>query len=199
MESKEGSRSVKAVTVAARGDRKIVLRGLGLLCASCLLSVTLQSQSAPVIVVETAKGTFELETYPADAPKTVAHIVDLVARGFYDGQRVHRALPGFLVQWGDPRSRDETRDADWGRGADAASGSAIGVSEMTKKRRHTRGAVAVAHQGNPANADSQLYVTLADRPELDGKYTVFGHVIAGDEILPRLERGDIIVKMYLRP
>jgi cyclophilin family peptidyl-prolyl cis-trans isomerase len=160
---------------------------------------TLWAQATgPVIIVETSKGTFELETYPIDAPKTVAHIVDLVTRGFYDGQRVHRALPGFLVQWGDPRSRDTAREADWGRGADAGSGNAIGASEITRKRRHTRGAVAMAHQGNPAKADSQLYVTLADRPELNGKYTVFGHVIAGDEVLPRLERGDLIVKMYLR-
>jgi cyclophilin family peptidyl-prolyl cis-trans isomerase len=165
----------------------------------CLFALTLQAQpTGPVIVVETTKGRFEFETYPADAPKTVAHIVDLVQRGFYDGQRVHRALPGFLVQWGDPRSRDVDREADWGRGADAASGTAIGVSEITKKRVHTRGAVAMAHQGNPANADSQIYVTLADRPELNGKYTVFGHVISGDEVLARLERGDSIVRMYLR-
>jgi len=174
-------------------------RVLSVLCGLCLLFVTLQSQSVgPIIVVETTNGTFEFETYPVDAPKTVAHIVDLVKRGFYDGQRVHRALPGFLVQWGDPRSRDVAREDDWGRGADAASGNAIGASEITKKRAHTRGAVAMAHQGNPAKADSQIYVTLANRPELNGKYTVFGHVIAGDEVLPRLERGDVIVRMYLR-
>src|SRR4029077_20254160 len=107
-------------------------------------------------------------------------------------------LPGFLVQWGDPRSRDVDREADWGRGADAGSGAAIGASEITKKRLHTRGAVAMAHQGNPANADSQIYVTLADRPELNGKYTVFGHVVSGDEVLTRLERGDMIVRMYVR-
>ena len=178
---------------------KSLCRVLSVLCGSCLLSATLQSQPAgPVIVVETTKGAFEFETYPADAPKTVAHIVSLVQRGFYDGQRVHRALPGFLVQWGDPRSRDVDREADWGRGADAASGTAIGTSEITKKRLNTRGAVAMAHQGNPANADSQIYVTLADRPELNGKYTVFGHVISGDEVLPRLERGDIIVRVYVR-
>ncbi len=178
---------------------KRLVRGLSLLCAVCLLFVTPQSQSAaPVVVVETSKGTFEFETYPVDAPKTVAHIVDLVKRGFYDGQRVHRALPGFLVQWGDPRSRDAARAAAWGRGADAASGNAIGVSEVTRKRTHTRGAVAMAHQGNPAKADSQLFVTLADRPELNGKYTVFGHLIAGDDVLPQLERGDLVVRMYLR-
>ena len=178
---------------------KGLLYVLSLLCGLCLLSVTLRSQSAaPVIVVDTSKGTFAFETYPVDAPKTVAHVVDLVKRGFYDGQRVHRALPGFLVQWGDPRSRDASREAEWGRGVEAASGNAIGASEITRKRTHTRGAVAMAHQGNPAKADSQLFVTLADRPELNGKYTVFGHVIAGDDVLLRLERSDVVVRMYVR-
>ena len=122
----------------------------GLLCALCLLcgSLTLRSQpAAPVIVVDTTKGTFEVETYPDEAPKTVAHIVDLVKRGFYDGQRVHRALPGFVVQWGDPRSRDLGSEPDWGRGAAASSGKPIGVAEISKKRLHTKGAVGVAHAG----------------------------------------------------
>src|SRR5712691_8275351 len=180
-------------------DGARALRVLSVLCGFCLLSMTILSQSTgPVIVVETSKGTFEFETYPTEAPKTVAHIVGLVKRRFYDGQRLHRALPGFLVQWGDPRSRDEAREADWGRGAEASSGQPIGVSEMTKQRANTRGAVAMAHPGNPVLADSQIYVTLADRPDLNGKYTVFGRVIAGDDVLPRLERGDSVVRMYLR-
>jgi cyclophilin family peptidyl-prolyl cis-trans isomerase len=154
--------------------------------------------AAPVIVVETSKGTFEIETYPVEAPKTVAHIVTLVKKGFYDGQRVHRALPGFLVQWGDPRSRDTSLDAEWGRGPAAASGSPIGVAEINKKRLHTRGAVAMAHPGVPGQADSQLYVTLADRPDLNGKYTVFGHLIAGEDVPARLGRGDVIMKMFVK-
>lgn len=153
---------------------------------------------APVIVVETTKGTFEFETYPADAPKTVAHIVALVRRGFYDGQRFHRAVPGFVIQWGDPRSRDLALEADWGRGPAASSGSPIGVSEITKKRLHTAGAVAVAHPGTPASADSQIYVTLDKRPDLDGWYTVFGHVTAGADVPGRIQRGDVITKMYVR-
>ena len=184
----------------AKIAEKILLCVLSVLCGFYLSSAsTFLSQGAgPVIVVETSKGAFEFETYPIEAPKTVAHIVDLVKRRFYDGQRLHRALPGFLVQWGDPRSRDEAREADWGRGAEASSGQPIGISEMTKKRANTRGAVAMAHPGNPALADSQIYVTLADRPDLNGKYTVFGRVIAGDDVLPRLERGDSVVRMYLR-
>ena len=174
------------------------------LCVLCVLCVFFRSSSAsaqpggPVIVVETVKGTFELETYPADAPRTVAHIVDLVKRGFYDGQRIHRALPGFLVQWGDPRSRDLSREADWGRGPDASSGHPVGVSELHRKHLHTRGAVAMAHQGNPALADSQIYVALEARPDLDNRYTVFGHVTAGDDVPARLERGDLIRRMYLK-
>ena len=172
-----------------------VLCVLSVLCGSIFSSA---QPAGPVIVVETTKGTFEFETYPVDAPKTVAHIVDLVKRGFYDGQRVHRALPGFLVQWGDPRSRDLSREADWGRGADASSGTPIGVSELRRKRLHTRGAVAMAHQGNPALADSQIYVTLADRPDLNNRYTVFGHITAGDDVPPRLEHGDLITKMFVK-
>lgn len=153
---------------------------------------------APVIVVETTKGAFEIETYPVEAPKTVAHVVDLVKRGFYDGQRVHRALPGFVVQWGDPRSRDLGQESEWGRGDAAASGTPVGVVELSSKRKHVRGAVALAHQGNPARADSQIFVTLADRPDLNGRYVVFGHVVSGDDVPARLERGDVINRMHIR-
>ena len=185
----------------ARIAEKIVLSvfcGLFVLGGSILSSSVSAQPAGPVIVVETSKGAFEFETYPVEAPKTVAHIVDLVKRGFYDGQRVHRALPGFLVQWGDPRSRDLSREADWGRGAEASSGHPICASELRRKRLNTRGAVAMAHQGNPALADSQIYVTLANRPDLNNRYTVFGHIIAGDEVPARLERGDQIRKMYVK-
>ena len=153
---------------------------------------------APVIVVETAKGTFEFETYPDEAPKTVEHIVGLVKRGFYDGQRVHRALPGFLVQWGDPQSRDPAKQAEWGHGAAASSGTPIGAAEITKKRSNTKGAVGVAHLGNPALADSQIYVMLADHPDLNGHYAVFGHVTSGLDVVERIQRGDLITKMFVK-
>ncbi len=190
--SKETGQNVKAAAT--------IILGVFCVFGGCSLSapVLFAQSSGPVIVVETTKGTFAFETYPADAPKTVAHIVDLVKQGFYDGQRVHRALPGFLVQWGDPRSRDLSLEEDWGRGADASSGHPIGAAELRRKRLHTRGAVGVAHQGNPALADSQIYVTLANRPDLNNHYTVFGHVIDGDDVPARLERGDSIRRMYVK-
>jgi cyclophilin family peptidyl-prolyl cis-trans isomerase len=175
-------------------------RGLGLFVAACvLLWSSILAQSGPVVVVETSSGDFSIELYPDEAPKTVAHVLELVKSGFYDGQRVHRAIPGFLVQWGDPRSRDLSREADWGRGADAASGTPIGAAEITKKRTNTRGAVGAAHPGNPVLADSQIYVTLSDRPDLNGLYTVFGHVVSGADVLDGIERGDLVRRMYVRP
>ena len=114
--------------------KKLLICVLSALCGLFLSSSVSAQPAGPVIVVETSKGTFEFETYPSEAPKTVAHIVELVKRGFYDGQRIHRALPGFLVQWGDPKSRDLAREVDWGRGADASSGHPIGASEIRRKR-----------------------------------------------------------------
>jgi cyclophilin family peptidyl-prolyl cis-trans isomerase len=168
-----------------------------LFLALCL-AAGVSAQTAPVIVVDTSKGTFEIETYPADAPRTVAHIVDLARKGFYDGQRVHRALPGFLVQWGDPRSRDASAEADWGRGDAASSGNPIGVAEISRKRLHAAGAVGVAHPGTAARADSQIYVTLANRPDLDLRYTVFGRVISGWDVPGRLQKGDLIQRMHVK-
>ena len=171
---------------------------VSVLLAALVVGAPSAQTPAPVVVVETTRGTFEFETFPDEAPKTVAHIVELVRRGFYDGQRIHRALPGFVVQWGDPRSRDASRESDWGRGTAASSGSPIGVGEITPKRKAVRGAVAVAHPGIPSQADSQIFVTLSDRSDLDGQYAVFGQVIRGADVPARLERGDLIVRMSVR-
>jgi cyclophilin family peptidyl-prolyl cis-trans isomerase len=157
-----------------------------------------QSSPAPVIVVETSKGTFSFDTYPDEAPQTVRHIVELVRSGFYDGQRFHRVVPGFVVQWGDPQSRDRTKEASWGRGSAASSGKPIGFAEITKKRTHTKGAVGVSHFGNPTLADSQIYVTLAKRDDLDRKYAVFGHIVSGSDVVDSLQQGDVINRMSVR-
>lgn len=187
------------------GTDEAPLRTIVLTSALCALlampasSLLAQAGAGPVIVVETSKGTFSFETYPNEAPRTVAHILRLVRDGFYDGQRFHRAVEGFLIQWGDPRSRDVNRQADWGRGEEASSGTAIGAAEVTKKRAHAKGAVAMASPaGHPRLADSQVYVTLARRPDLDGHYTVFGRVISGGDVPERIQVGDVIRTMYVR-
>src|SRR3954451_7260927 len=89
--------------------------------------------AGPVIVVETSKGVFEFETYPDDAPKTVDNILALTKKGFYNGQRFHRVVPGFVIQAGDPQTRDMTKRDQWGRGMGAGSGKPVGVAEFSKK------------------------------------------------------------------
>jgi len=149
----------------------------------------------PVLVLETVKGTIEIETYPGDAPRTVARIVELVKKNFYNGLRFHR-IEKHLVQVGDPASRDMSREAYWGR---TGSGKSIGVAEITKRRRHVAGAVAMAHAGDPKFADSQFYITKRAVPELDGKYTVFGRVIRGSDVVAKLEKADILKRASVKP
>ena len=160
---------------------------------------TLSAQrSAPLIVVETTHGTFAFDTYPKDAPVSVAHIVQLARSGFYDGQRVHRAVPGFLAQFGDPQTRDLDKRSVWGRGVEASSGSPIGVAEVTLKRKNVALAVGLAHAGEPAQADSQLYIMLEARPALDGQYAVIGQVVEGEDVPALLQVGDEIQRVYVR-
>ncbi|MGH9347221.1 MAG: peptidylprolyl isomerase [Vicinamibacterales bacterium] len=154
--------------------------------------------AGPVIVFETAKGTIEVETYPNEAPKTVAHILALVKRNFYNGLRVHRVAKNFVVQFGDPQTRDMTKKETWGRGPGAGSGKPIGAAEMHKNRPHKLGAVAMAHAGNPAQADSQIYITLRPTPELNRNYAVWGQVISGMDVVQKIEVGDIIKRASVK-
>jgi cyclophilin family peptidyl-prolyl cis-trans isomerase len=172
---------------------------LGLLALVLIAQPPLPAQAGSQIVVETSKGSFAFETFPKEAPVTVAHITALVKSGFYDGQRIHRVVPGFVVQFGDPQSRDLSKRDVWGRGAAAGSGKPVGVAEISPKRTHRLGAVGMSHPGNPARADSQIYVTLANRRDLDGQYAVIGQVVSGDEVLTALEVGDVIMRAYVKP
>lgn len=154
-----------------------------------------QAPAGPVIVVETSRGVFEFETYPAEAPKTVARIVELVKQRFYNGMRIHRVVPGFVIQWGDPMTRDMTKKDRWGTGG---SGKPVGVAEITKTRTHVLGAVAMAHAGDPSKADSQMYVTLAAVPRLNGQYTVFGKITTGMDVVQKIQAEDRIVRMTIK-
>jgi cyclophilin family peptidyl-prolyl cis-trans isomerase len=152
------------------------------------------ASSLPVVVFDTSKGSFEVEFYPSDAPKSVEHILTLVRRGFYKGLRVHRFAPGFVVQFGDPLTRDMTRRDRWGSGG---SGRAIGVAEISSKRPHKLGAVALASTGgDPLTADSQVYICVNSDPDrysyMDGKYAVIGQVISGMNVVQQLRELDII-------
>lgn len=169
------------------------MRKFILLTAFCLAALAvLDAQRAtgpagagPRMRIESVKGTFEIRFFPADAPKSVAHILGLAKRNYYRGQRIHR-VESSLVQFGDQVSRDMSRQAWWGR---AGSGIVIGVAEFSK-RSHTRGTVSLAHSGNPRNADSQLFIVKAASPHLDGKHVIIGQVVTGMDIVDKLQVTD---------
>jgi peptidyl-prolyl cis-trans isomerase B (cyclophilin B) len=152
--------------------------------------------AGPVVVVQTPRGVFEFVTFPDTAPKTVAQITGLAERGFYNGQIIHRVAEGFVVQFGDPQTKDPAKKAEWGTGG---SGKPIGVAEISKKHTHAKkGTVAMAHSGDPARADSQLYVTLRPTPNLDSGYTVFGEIVSGIDVVEATKQGDRIIKVTVK-
>ncbi|MFI5178013.1 MAG: peptidylprolyl isomerase [Vicinamibacterales bacterium] len=148
-----------------------------------------------VLVLETDKGNVEIELYDKDAPKTIEHVLVLVRRGFYRGQRFHWVQPG-LVQVGDPNSRNMALQNQWGEGG---SGTRIGVAEFTK-RPFERGSVGIAYRNGqtPTDADSQFFICKGANPQLLGKYTMFGHVTKGMEVVDKIERSDILKMMYVK-
>jgi len=148
----------------------------------------------PVFVLDTAKGVIEIRLFRSEAPKSVDHMVELIKRSFYRGQRFHRAT-SMLVQTGDPQSRDMSREGYWGTGN---SGSPIGVFERIKTRLHVRGAVGLAHSGNPLGADSQFYIMKAASPSLDGKHAVIGQVVAGMAVVDKIAVKDMIKNTTLK-
>lgn len=148
--------------------------------------------ATPTFRIETAKGAIVVETYPNDAPKSFEHILALVKKRFYHGQAVHRVVAGQAVQFGDPQTRNMMLVDWWGRGPNSGSGSPIGVSEVSKTRKHRRGSLSIANSGSPAAGDSQLFVALRAVPKWDGNYTIIGQVTSGMEVADKLARGDKI-------
>ena len=148
----------------------------------------IQAAGNPTLVLDTAKGTIEIELLRGDAPKSVDYIVDLVQKNFYRGQRFHRVEPS-LVQVGDVTSRDVTKKEWWGRNVHTPT---IGVAEISKKLIHVRGIVGLAHSGNPAQAHSQFYIMKQSSTSLNGKYTIIGRVRVGMPTVDTIQIGDVI-------
>ncbi len=145
------------------------------------------SQNTAHLRIEVNKKikTVVIELDPEAAPQTVENFKKLVADGFYKGLAFHRVIPNYLVQTGDPGSKNFRGKAQWGLGG---PGYTI-PPEIGKK--HVRGAVAMARLGDDENPGresngSQFYITLTPLPALDGKYTVFGQVVSGLEVLDEM-------------
>ncbi|MFB5610797.1 MAG: peptidylprolyl isomerase [Nitrosopumilaceae archaeon] len=139
-----------------------------------LLGITNHSfaQSEQVVVLETTSGNIVIEFFPNDAPKTVENFLNLTNSGFYDGVIFHRIIPDFMIQGGDPLSKDPELQNQWGTGD---SGQNIVAEFNTIK--HNRGIVSMARAQHPDSASSQFFIVHADSNFLDQQYTVFGRII----------------------
>jgi cyclophilin family peptidyl-prolyl cis-trans isomerase len=133
-----------------------------------------KSAGGHVMQIETTMGKIKVQLFPDKAPKTVEHIEALVNKGFYNGIIFHRVINGFMIQGGDPS----------GTGT-SGSGQTI-PDEFANGLKHEKGVIAMANTGRPNSQDSQFYITLAPQPSLDGKYTVFGKVIEGMDVVEKI-------------
>ncbi|MBI4663425.1 MAG: peptidylprolyl isomerase [Verrucomicrobia bacterium] len=130
-------------------------------------------------ILKTAEGEIVVEFWPEVAPITVANFKRLAGEGFYDGTAFHRIVKGFMIQGGDPLSRKD--DPLVGTG-----GPGYTIPAEFNDRPHVRGVISMARSEEPDSAGSQFFICLADARFLDGKYTAFGQVVKGDDVLERL-------------
>ncbi len=132
-------------------------------------------------------GAIRIELLPEVAPETVALFKKLAGKRFYDGTTFHRVIPGFMIQGGDPNTKnDDPRD-------DGKGGSAYAVPNEFSSLPHVRGAVSMANLGHPNTASSQFFIVLAETPRLDGQYTNFGRVVEGMEVVDAITELEIDV------
>ena len=125
------------------------------------------------VLITTNESTILIEFYPEDAPNTVHNFLELVKRGHYDGTLFHRIIHGFMIQGGDPNTKNPDRSM-WGQG-----GAGYQINEEFNTLQHDRGAVSMARGNHPDSASSQFFIVHRDANFLDGKYTVFGSVVPG--------------------
>ena len=137
-----------------------------------------------VAVIKTDMGEMVVEFWPDVAPNTVENFKKLAKKGFYDGTAFHRIVKGFMIQGGDPLTKDASKAAQWGTGDPGYK-----INAEFNQRPHVRGVISMARGGDPNSAGSQFFICLGDAPFLNGKYTAFGKLIKGDDVLGKL--GDV--------
>ena len=131
-----------------------------------------------VAVIKTTAGEMVVEFWPDLAPQTVENFKKLARQGFYDGTAFHRIVKGFMIQGGDPLTRDAQAEGRWGTG-----GPGYQINAEFNDKAHVRGVISMARSQNPDSAGSQFFICLADARFLDRQYTAFGRLIKGDDVL----------------
>ena len=163
------------------------------LLAGLVLLKGSQALAGPKILVNMSNGrSFTIQTDAKNAPKTVAGIVTLVKKGFYNDQRVHRVEPGFVVQWGDPKSKNGVDSPLVGSGQNAPA-----LPFEPGKLKFVAGTVGIASTGRQLGGDCQLFVMLGASPGLNGDYSAMGKVVSGMNVVAAIQKGDKILSMKI--
>jgi cyclophilin family peptidyl-prolyl cis-trans isomerase len=129
-------------------------------------------------------GKIIIETFPDKAPKHAANFDSLVAIGFYDGTAFHRVIPGFMIQGGDPNSKNFPNDRSrWGMGDPSQTKVPAEFNANEPNWSHKRGILSAARSNDPNSASSQFFLMNSDAPHLDGQYSIYGQVLEGMEVV----------------
>jgi peptidyl-prolyl cis-trans isomerase B (cyclophilin B) len=132
------------------------------------------TDKGPKAIIKTKFGEIEIKLFPDKAPRHVENFIKLAKSGFYNGTIFHRVIPGFMIQGGDPNTKDLNKKELYGMGGPGHS-----VKAEFNDLPHKRGIVSMARSNDPDSAGSQFFVVVEDSPFLDGKYTAFGQVVKG--------------------
>ena len=163
-----------AVTLVLGGS---LLLGMGALFAADKTP----AEKGPKAIIKTKFGDMDIVFFPEKAPKHVDNFIALAKSGFYNGTIFHRVIPGFMIQGGDPNTKDLNKPETYGQG---------GPSQRLKAEfndiPHRRGILSMARTNDPNSAGSQFFIVVKDSNFLDGQYTVFGEVVKGMEVADKI-------------
>lgn len=144
------------------------------------------NSSNEVAVIKTSEGDMVVKFWTDAAPGTIENFKKLARQGFYDGTTFHRIVKGFMIQGGDPNSKDPAKENSYGQG-----GPGYNIKAEFNKHSHERGVISMARGPDPDSAGSQFFICLAPVHRLDHQYTTFGELIKGHDVLEKI--GDIEV------
>lgn len=131
-------------------------------------------------VIETKFGNIELKFFPDVAPGHVNNFIELAKKGFYDGTTFHRVIPGFMIQGGDPNSKDPDKSKH------GMGGPGYTIKAEFNEKPHKKGTLSMARAAHPDSAGSQFFICVADAPFLNRQYTVFGEVVSGMDVADKI-------------
>src|SRR6266480_3471072 len=166
---------------------KLSILAVVLLLRSALFAAEENKENPPmnasneVAVIKTSEGDMVVQFWNDAAPNTIENFKKLARSGFYDGTIFHRIVKGFMIQGGDPNSKDTGKETSYGEG-----GPGYKIKAEFNDRSHERGVISMARSFDPDSAGSQFFICLGNVPRLDHQYTTFGKLIKGDAVVEKI-------------